>query len=595
MNVNLDPSQVGNCNSRNGLLDSLKRIVGDNHVLTSPRATRRYRVGFRFGGGDAIAVVRPGTLFEQWQVLQECIQADVAVIVQASNTGLTGGSTPAADGYDRDIVIVSTTRLDSLFVIEGGRQVVCLPGATLHELEKRLRPLGREPHSVIGSSCFGASVVGGVCNNSGGALTRRGPAYTQMALFARVDRQGRLELVNHLGISLGGAPEEILQRLQSGAFDVRDIEHPDRAASDQDYQDHVRDVDADTPARFNADPRRLFEASGSAGKLMVFAVRLDTFPLERDSTVFYIGANDPKELGRLRRRVLKKCTSLPIAGEYLHRDAFDLADRYGKDQFLLIERVGTDRLPRFFDLKSRCDDFCSRRRWLPQNPLDRMLYALGKLWPDHLPKRIRQYRQRFEHHLILRVSAQSREEMRSLLFDSSQLGELDYFECSEVEARKAFLHRFVIAGAAVRYRAIHPREVEDIVALDVALRRNDNDWFETLPENIERNLIHKIYYGHFLCHVFHQDYIVAKGEDCTALEHAMWHLLDERGARYPAEHNVGHVYTAEPALLDFYRTLDPGNRFNAGIGHSSKLRDYRSTPAPACHPNGSYGDMSVPN
>jgi hypothetical protein len=35
--------------------------------------------------------------------------------------------------------------------------------------------LGRAPHSVIGSSCLGASIVGGVANNSGGALVKRGP------------------------------------------------------------------------------------------------------------------------------------------------------------------------------------------------------------------------------------------------------------------------------------------------------------------------------------------------------------------------------------------------------------------------------------
>jgi D-lactate dehydrogenase (quinone) len=35
----------------------------------------------------------------------------------------------------------------------------------------------------------------------------------------------------------------------------------------------------------------------------------------------------------------------------------------------------------------------------------------------------------------------------------------------------------------VRYRAIHRNEVEDIVALDVALRRSDPNWFEALaPE-----------------------------------------------------------------------------------------------------------------
>jgi len=569
--------------ARQGLLKRLRHIVGNKHVLTHARATRRFRTGFRFGGGNALVVIRPGTLLELWRTLQECVQSDVVIVVQASNTGLTGGSTPSASGYDREVAIISTLRLNSLFVIGSGRQVVCLPGATLHKLEKELRPFGREPHSVIGSSCFGATVVGGVCNNSGGALVRRGPAYTQMSLFARVDAQGSLELVNHLGISLGNAPEEILQRVQSGAFGDDDIEYPNRTASDKDYETCVRDIDAQTPARFNADPRRLFEASGSAGKLVVFAVRLDTFPLEKESKVFYVGTNSSEELGRLRRLILSKCASLPIAGEYLHRDPFDLADHYGKDQFLLVERIGTDHLPRFFDLKSRCDDFCARQWWLPANLLDRMLYAFGRLWPDHLPRRMREYRRRFEHHLILRVSLESYEEMRCLLFAWHGAAESGYFECSEAEARKAFLHRFVVAGAAVRYRAIHSGEVEDIVALDVALRRNDSAWFESLPEDIERKLLGKIYYGHFLCHVFHQDYIVAKGQDCTALEHAMWRLLDERGARYPAEHNVGHLYVAESPLLEFYRTLDPGNRFNAGIGQSSRLKDYAPADSSALH------------
>src|SRR3546814_8822037 len=85
--------------------------------------------------------------------------------------------------------------------------------------------------------------------------------------------------------------------------------------------------------------------------MMVFAVRLDTFEAEPQSTTFYIGCNDPAELGKLRRLILTDCASLPIAGEYIHRDAFDLADRYGKDQFVTIERLGTARLPRFFALK----------------------------------------------------------------------------------------------------------------------------------------------------------------------------------------------------------------------------------------------------
>src|SRR3546814_18405801 len=73
------------------LVRSLREIVGRRHVLTSPDATRRYRTGFRFGSGKTLAVVRPGTLLEPWQILDSCARAGVIVISQASHTGPTGG------------------------------------------------------------------------------------------------------------------------------------------------------------------------------------------------------------------------------------------------------------------------------------------------------------------------------------------------------------------------------------------------------------------------------------------------------------------------------------------------------------------------
>lgn len=567
---------VTNLGTRSSFLASLRGIVGNNQVISSHRKTKSYRTGIRFGGGKALAVVRPGTLLEQWHVLKLCLAEDVIVICQASNTGLTGGSTPAPKGYDRDVVIISTSRLSGIFLLDEGRQVICLPGATLHELEQRLQPLGREPHSVIGSSCFGASVIGGVCNNSGGALTRRGPAYTEMALFAQIAADGTLGLVNHLGISLGDDPETILARAQAGDFDVADAADSGRAASDRDYEHHVREIDADTPARFNGDARRLHEAAGCAGKLMVFAVRLDTFVAEDHPLTFYIGSNEPSRLAWLRRLILRECVSLPIAAEYLHRDAFDLADRYGKDQFLLIQWLGTKRLPAFFRLKTYVDALLSELP-LPADMTDRLLFGLARLWPNHLPKRLRAWRANYDHHLLLRVSRDAVNDMRRLL-DRWRNDSSDWFECSETEAEKAFLHRFVTAGAAVRYRAVHRKDVAGIVSLDIALRRNDPDWFEALPPDLDEALVRKIYYGHFLCSVFHQDYVVAPGHDCLAVEHRMWKLLDQRGARYPAEHNVGHLYDAAPALADFYRSLDPGNRMNAGIGGMSKLRHYATGP-----------------
>jgi len=553
------------------LLDALRDIVGRRHVLTDEGSTRRYRTGFRFGTGPALAVVRPGALVELWKVLQACAAANTIIIMQAANTGITGGSTPDGADYDREIVIISTLRITKIRLIDEGRQVICLPGATLFELERALKPLGREPHSVIGSSCIGASVMGGISNNSGGALIHRGPAYTQLALYAQIDQTGEIRLINHLGVSLGNDPLTILERLDRGDFTDADVEHdPKRAASDHDYKLRVREIDADTPGRFNADPARLFEASGSAGKVMTFAVRLDTFPKEAQTGTFYIGTNDTAELTKIRRHILANFADPPVEGEYLHRVAFDIAEKYGKDTFLAIRILGTGRLPTLFAIKGRFDALASRFGFLPRDLSDKIMQMGSELFPRHLPKRMTDYRDRYEHHLILKMSGAEIAEARSFLQSIFPSANGDFFECTPVEAEKAFLHRFAAAGAAVRYRAIHREEVEDIVALDIALKRNELNWFESLPEEVSAPMIHKLYYGHFFCHVFHQDYIIKKGHSTAEIEHRMWALLDKRGAEYPAEHNVGHLYDAKPALIEHYRSLDPCNCFNPGVGRTSK-------------------------
>ncbi|NOD84104.1 D-lactate dehydrogenase [Ruegeria sp. HKCCD6119] len=558
--------------TNDALIKHFRSIVGTRHVLIGARATERFRRGFRSGEGEALCVVQPGTLLEQWKILQACVAADKIVIMQAANTGLTEGSTPSGT-YDRDVVLINTRRMDTLVPLNDAEQIVSFPGATLFALEKLLAPFGREPHSVIGSSCIGASIVGGVCNNSGGSLVERGPVYTELSVYAQITEQGELELVNHLGIDLGSTPEEILANLDAGRFE-RNPGATNKRASASDYAQIVRDVNAQTPARFNADKARLFESSGSAGKLAVFAVRLDTFPKNEVEKVFYMGTNNPDDLADLRRHILSEFKSLPVSAEYMHREAFDIAARYGKDTVVMIDKLGTDRLPMFFAMKGAVD---ARLRRIPflRNFTDRFMQAAIALWPRVLPKRMTDFRDKYEHHLILKMKDEGVSEAAEWLprFLSGRDG--GFFECDAREARIAGLHRFAAAGAAVRYMAIHSDDVEDIIALDVALRRNDQDWLEKLPPEIEDQLVHKLYYGHFMCHVMHQDYIVKKGADPKALKAAMLKLFDERGAEYPAEHNVGHLYKAKPDLAAHYKCCDPTNSFNPGIGKMSKAKNYQ--------------------
>jgi D-lactate dehydrogenase len=560
------------------LIQQLQDIVGRRYVHTGIRGTRRFRRGYRYGDGEVLAAVEPGTLVEQWKVLETCVAADVAIIFQAANTGLTGGSTPFGDGYDRPIVIISTLRNTRIDLLDNGRQVLCLPGATLDQLERRLKPLGREPHSVIGSSCIGASVTGGICNNSGGSLVQRGPAYTQLSLFAQVDAQGCLRLVNHLGIRLGGKPLDILTRLDAGDYSDADVDFPQGVqASDIEYKEHVRDIAASTPARFNADPRRHYEASGSAGKIGVFAIRLDTFAVAEQEKVFYIGTRDPAELQAIRRNILANFKTLPIAGEYMHNDAFRAAQVWGKDLYFFIRKFGTVNVPRAFAAKSWFDGL-TERLGLGKTISDHLLQWASRFLPEQIPERLITYRDTYPHHLMIRSGDACIAEMRDYLTSIFPSAAGDFIECTETEGKAAFLNRFTVGSAVVRYRAVHGRTVEDIVALDVAFPRDTIEWFETLPEEISHKMALKIYVGHFLCQVMHQEYLVKKGVDCVALEHQICALLDARGAEYPAEHNVGHLYEAKPALRDFYRGLDPTNTFNPGIGKTSKCRHWHETP-----------------
>ncbi|MGF6421802.1 D-lactate dehydrogenase [Lelliottia sp. 489] len=561
--------------NNNTFINELSRLVGHSHLLTDPEKTARYRKGFRSGQGEALAVVFPGTLLELWRVLSACVNADKIILMQAANTGLTEGSTPNGNDYDRDIVIISTLRLDKLHLLDKGEQVLAYPGTTLYSLEKALKPLGREPHSVIGSSCIGASVIGGICNNSGGSLVQRGPAYTEMSLFARIDENGKLQLVNHLGINLGVTPEQILSKLDDERVNDADVQHDGRHAHDHDYVERVRDIEADTPARYNADPDRLFESSGCAGKLAVFAVRLDTFPAQKNQQVFYIGTNQPEVLTEIRRHILGEFTNLPVAGEYMHRDIYDIAERYGKDTFLMIDKLGTDKMPFFFTMKGRADAMLGKVSLFKPHFTDRFMQKLGTAFPPHLPPRMKSWRDKYEHHLLLKMSGDGIAEAQTWLAEYFKTAEGDFFACTPEEGNKAFLHRFAAAGAAIRYQAVHADEVEDILALDIALRRNDTEWFEHLPPEIDSKLVHKLYYGHFMCHVFHQDYIVKKGVDAHALKEQMLELLRARGAQYPAEHNVGHLYEAPETLKRFYRENDPTNSMNPGIGKTTKHKYWK--------------------
>ena len=557
------------------IVEEFKLITGNKYVITSKWGKEPFNKGWRYGGGDAVAVIKPGTLLEIWKVLQICVKHDIIVIMQAANTGLTGGSTPFGNDYDRPIVIINTLRVNSIQLINNGNQILALAGSSLYDLENKLKPLEKEPHSVIGSTSIGASIVGGVCNNSGGSLVHRGPAYTEFALYAKVNKDGKLELINELDINLGSNPEEILVNLENNNYTSSDILKSKKLGSDDKYSEIVRGIDENTAARFNADNRLLYSASGSAGKIAVFALRLDTYKAPKKSKVFYVGSNNQDDFWKIRREILRNFNELPRLGDYMHRDCYDAAKKYSKDTFIVIEKLGTNFLPSLFEFKRIVDIIAEKIKFLPEKFSDKLMQFLSNFWPNHLPKKMEAFRDQFEHHWIIEMTDDGINEAEIYFKDFFKDKKGDFFICNSNEGKKAMLHRYVSASAIGRYQALNKKNIGEMMSLDIAFPRNEKNWLETLPEDINDKLELKFYYGHLFCHVFHHNYILKKGVDAKKLKEELLEIYDRRGAEYPAEHNVGHEYKAMPVLTEFYKNLDPTNFFNPGIGQTSKLKNWK--------------------
>ena len=556
-------------------IKQLQNVVGKKYVFTDKLNKEPFSKGWRYGEGSALAVVKPGKLTEMWKTLEICVENDLIIIMQAANTGLTGGSTPFGEDYDRPIVIINTMRMSDIHLINDGNQIIGFSGSTLYDLEKKLKPLKKEPHSVIGSTSIGASIVGGVCNNSGGSLVKRGPAYTQLALYAKVNAKGKLELINELDINLGKTPEEILRNLEEKKYEKSDIINSNKLASDDQYSKIIREIDSSKPARFNADPRLLYGVSGSAGKIAVFAVRLDTYPAPSKNQVFYVGSNDPDVFWKIRRDILSSFKTLPTSGDYLHKDCYDAAKKYSKDTFVIIEKLGTKFLPTLFELKRKVDHISKKTSLLPNNLSDKLMQFFSNFLPNHLPKRIENFRNLYDHHWIIEMSDEGIDEANNYFIKFFKENNGDFFKCSDKEGNKAILHRFTAASAFGRYSAINEDKIGGTMSMDIAFPRNERNWFEKLPKDIDEMFDMKLYYGHLFCHVLHQNYIIKKGVNPEKLKEKLFKNYDSRGAEYPSEHNVGHEYEAKDILKKFYKDLDPTNTFNPGIGFTSKLKNWK--------------------
>ncbi len=154
------------------LAATLVTALGRDHVLTDPEVTASYTADWtgRWRGRAAL-VTRPGSTDEVVAVVRACAAAGIAVVPQGGNTGLVGGSVPAADiDGGAGPVIVSLVRLGRLDPVDpAAAQVTVGAGVTLAALQRHVAASKTGLAFGVDLAARDSATVGGmVATNAGG-------------------------------------------------------------------------------------------------------------------------------------------------------------------------------------------------------------------------------------------------------------------------------------------------------------------------------------------------------------------------------------------------------------------------------------------
>jgi FAD/FMN-containing dehydrogenase len=150
-------------------LESLRGLVGQAHVLTSPFDTAPYCTDWRSRyTGQALCVVKPANADEVATVMQACAAANIAVVPQGGNTGLCGGATPTGGE-----VVISLTRLNRIRAIDTDNNTITVEaGCTLAAVQEAAAAASRLfPLSLAAEGT--ATIGGNLATNAGGVQVLR--------------------------------------------------------------------------------------------------------------------------------------------------------------------------------------------------------------------------------------------------------------------------------------------------------------------------------------------------------------------------------------------------------------------------------------
>jgi FAD/FMN-containing dehydrogenase len=152
------------------LIDALRRIVGDVHVLTDGDLSAWEQDWRKREHGKALAVVRPASTQEVAAVVRACAAAGAPIVPQGGNTGLVVGSTPDGSGTQ---VVLSLQRMAAIRQIDAANMAVTVESGcvlqTLQEAADRAGYLFPLSLAAEGSCTIG----GNLASNAGGTQVLR--------------------------------------------------------------------------------------------------------------------------------------------------------------------------------------------------------------------------------------------------------------------------------------------------------------------------------------------------------------------------------------------------------------------------------------
>lgn len=464
----------------------------------------------------------------------------------------------------------------------------------------------------MGSTFLNPTTAAGVAFGSGGTQCRKGPAYTERALYLKVTtnkwQEKVVEVVNTLGIEgfedIDLPPKQARKQMDTVAYRVdtwgrwikegyeRDMKYSLPELSDATLQkpSHSSHVgyaaklcrrDSASVSRFNADTSGP-ELCRSEGKVIILATVHDTFPKPKKTKTYWFSFDTLDTALQFRRLVaLDNPADLPVSMEYMDRDAFDVVDEAGRVLGTTIKLVGTSSpiVRRLWNVKLWIEalPYPSAPRWI-----DTFLYRINGIFPALLPREIMDMGRNRDHHVVMTIGDFGDGNMDRIIHRinkfASEMGseKVKLLECAsprEVAALSAF--RFVAAPA---FRTWCVGKGLQGYSVDYALPKNGGATPHLVSGNVSvgdsNTPVKRMRYSHFACNVVHEDLAYGPEVDIEEAKHIFKKVIEhECGGKLPAEHGHGTEYVAPPETQERWKNMDPLNILNPGVGGlSSKFR-----------------------